>query len=277
MIISTSKSVNSIGQIFEKAASDTWQRLEASSRLGVSQGETTITDIILLDLKKAKCPFIHLIKTPQDLESSQGTDWEWWIGSNSFGWIRYAVQAKRIDLSSLKNYGCLAHKVKQKVNGKTISEKLQIDILRNYSSANKALGRYCFYNYTNYVDPSLHWHCNLSFDSTQLGCSIATLSTVNKAINTRGCRNFDFIHSAISTLPLRCLVTCPAILSGYGGGTGTFPAGFEDYENAHIFESLPRNIQEGIETGSFEEWDSDFYSNEVQCRPERILVAQLPT
>jgi len=28
--------------------------------------------------------------------------------------------------------------------------------------------------------------------------------------------------------------------------------GFEDYENAQIFESLPRNIQEGIEIGSFE-------------------------
>jgi hypothetical protein len=238
MIISTSKSVNSIGQIFEKAASDTWQRLEASSKLGVSQGETTITDIILLDFKAAKCPFLHLVKTPQHLESSQGTDWEWWIGSTHVGWLRYAVQAKRIDLSS-SNYNCLAHTVHQKVNGKTVSNKLQLDILRDYSSANKALGRYCFYNYKNSVNQTKHWHCNLSFDSTQLGCSIATLSTVDKAINTYGCRNFDFIHSEISTLPLRCLVTCPAILSVYGGQT-FFDSKFEDYENVHIFESLPR-------------------------------------
>lgn len=270
MIISTSKSVNSIGQIFEKAASDTWERLEASSKLGVSQGETTITDIILLNLQAAKCQLIHLIKTPQNLESSQGTDWEWWIGSKRLGWIRYAVQAKKIDLSSSSLiYKELGHRIPKK------GGRLQLDILRDYSSANKALGRYCFYNYTNSVDPNLHWHCNLPFDSTQLGCSIATLSTVDKAINTYGCRNFGFIHSAISTHPLRCLVTCSEIHFGLKGKG--FPHGIsEDYENAQIFESLPRNIQEGIETGSFEEWDSDFYSNEVQCRPKRILVAKLP-
>jgi hypothetical protein len=65
------------------------------------------------------------------------------------------------------------------------------------------------------------------------------------------------------------------ILSVYAGAT-RFPAGFDDYENARKFESLPRNIQQGRETGSFEEWDSAFYSNEVRYRPERILVAELP-
>jgi hypothetical protein len=260
------KSTKHLRNLFEKAAHDTWKRLKASLELGISQNETTITDIILLDLKAAKCPFLHVIKTPQNLESSQGTDWEWWIGAHNVGWLRYAVQAKKVGLSSLR-YDDLAHKV----NG-----KLQLDILRSYSSTNRALGRYCFYNYTNSVQQKKHWHCcNIPYDSSQLGCSIATLNTVDKAIKTRGCRNFDFIHSESSTLPFRCLVTCPMILSVYGGAT-RFSPGFEDYESVHIFESLPRNIQEGIETGSFEGWDSDFYSNEIWYRPERILVAELP-
>ncbi|WP_448572847.1 hypothetical protein [Trichothermofontia sp.] len=71
------KSTKHLPTLFEKAAHDTWKRLKASLELGISQNETTITDIILLDLKAAKCPFLHVIKTPQNLESSQGTDWEW--------------------------------------------------------------------------------------------------------------------------------------------------------------------------------------------------------
>jgi len=254
-------------RLFEKAASDTWERLKASLELGISQNETTITDIILLDLKAAKCPFLHLMKTPQNLERERGTDWEWWIGADSVGWLRYAVQAKKIDLSSLR-YDNLPHKIGEK-------QVDQLEILRSYSSANDALPRYCFYNYANNIQKNQHWHCNLPFDSTQLGCSIATLSTVEKAINTQGGRNFNFIHSEISTLPFRCLVTCPMILSVYAGAT-RFPAGFEDYENARKFESLPPEIQQGRETGSFEEWDSNFYSNEVRYRPERILVVELP-
>ena len=253
--------------LFEKAASDTWERLEASLELGISQNETTITDIILLDFKRAKCPFLHVMKTRQNREPREGTDWEWWIGADRVGWLRYAVQAKKINRKL--NYDTLNHKI----GGKKVK---QLEILRSYSSRNKALPRYCFYNYAaNTIQPSQHWHCNLPFDSTQLGCSIATLSTVDKAIKTRGGSNFDFIHSEISTLPFRCLVTCPMILSVYAGET-RFPAGFDGYENAQIVKSLPRNIQQGRETGSFEEWDPDFYSNEVPYRPKRILVAELP-
>jgi hypothetical protein len=262
--------VKRLSSLFEQAASDTWNRLEASKELGISQSETTITDIILLDLKAARCPFLHLIKTPQNLEPVQGTDWEWWIGAESVGWLRYAVQAKKVNVSSL-SYDKLKHKVgEEKITGKS-----QLEILRSYSLANDALGRYCFYNYAGDAQPDQHWHCNLPFDSTQLGCSIATLDTVDKAIKTRSCRNFNFIHSEISTLPFRCLVTCPIILSVYAGAT-RFPAGFKDYENARIFETLPRNILDSLETGAFDRWDSDFYNDNVQYRPKRVLVAELP-
>lgn len=262
-------------ELFEKAASDTWERLKASSELDISQNETTITDIILLDFKRAKCPFVHLMKTPQNREASQGTDWEWWIGADSVGWLRYAVQAKKINLLNLK-YDKLNHKIGgKKVKGKKVNEKSQLEILSSYSSAHKALPRYCFYNYANTIKQGQQWHCNLPFDSTQLGCSIATLSTVRKAIKTRGGRNFDFIHSEISTLPFRCLVTCPMILSVYAGET-RFPAGFDGYENVKKYDYLPGHIQEGIKTGSCEEWDPNFYSNEVPYRPKRILVAELP-
>ncbi len=256
-----------LSSLFEKVSRETWKRLKASSQLGISQNETTITDIILLDLQAAKSPFLHLIKTSQNLESTQGTDWEWWIGANNVGWLRYAVQAKKIDVQSKSlRYKELTH---------TVQGKLQLDILRSYSSANKALGRYCFYNYVNSVNKSKHWHCNLRLDSTQLGCSIATLETVGQAIKDASNRNFNFIHSEISTRPLRCLLACPQILSFYAGAN-SFPDGFEDYQNAHKFESLPSNIQQSIETGDFEGWDPNFYSNEIPYRPARILVAELP-
>ncbi|MCD8485992.1 MAG: hypothetical protein LRZ84_04380 [Desertifilum sp.] len=218
-----------------------------------------------MDLKTANCPFLHVIKTPQHLESLHGTDWEWWIGSNQLGWLRYAIQAKKINCSSLR-YDDLEHKVKG---------QQQLEILRSYSMTNNALGRYCFYNYTEKIDSKQHWHCKFPFASKQLGCSLATLSTVSKSLKNRGCRNFDFIHSERSTIPLRCLVKCPIILSIYHGDY-RFLSKFEDYENVRIFESLPRNIQAGVESGSFEEWDSDFYSSEIWYRPQNILVAELP-
>lgn len=110
--------------------------------------------------------------------------------------------------------------------------------------------------------------------SSELGVS-QNETTVVKAKNTRGYRNFNCIHSEVSTLPFRCLVACPMILSIYAGAS-RFPTGFEDYAEAQLFESLPRNIQQSIETGYFQEWDSNFYSNEIPYRPARILVAELP-
>ena len=86
--------------LFESIASSTWQRIHWGNFYKISQGEETITDLNLLELARANCPEVKVIKTAKNKEKYQGTDWEWWIGNKRLGWLRYAVQAKKINLNT---------------------------------------------------------------------------------------------------------------------------------------------------------------------------------
>ena len=138
----------------ERLAANTWQRIHYSLDWEISQGEETITDNLLLEIKMSKDPaFIKIEKCPKKLEAVRGIDWEWWIGSYNFGWIKYAVQAKKISLSENREegkYPNLTHEIKtnlNKKNGIKKSVKNQIDVLEHYSKENKLVPLYCFYNY----------------------------------------------------------------------------------------------------------------------------------
>jgi hypothetical protein len=83
-------------ELLEELARNTWHRIVDGHRLRIRQGETTITDYLLLEIERANSPRIKSIKTSIRKEANQGTDWEWWVGSSSEGWIQYAIQAKRV-------------------------------------------------------------------------------------------------------------------------------------------------------------------------------------
>ena len=119
--------------LFEKLAKNTWSRLEDGFRLGISQGEETITDINLLEIYQSGHNNIRAIKTPKLKESKIGTDWEWWIGSDT-RWFRFAVQAKKTPRPSGKYYN-----IQQKVNNTP-----QVNILKKYALINGAIPLYCF-------------------------------------------------------------------------------------------------------------------------------------
>ena len=87
-------------KILETLAKATWERIFFGEVLDCSQGEETITDINLLDIKRAATSGgytgMHILKTNKADEAKFGIDWEWWIGSHLGGWWRYAVQAKKL-------------------------------------------------------------------------------------------------------------------------------------------------------------------------------------
>jgi hypothetical protein len=246
-----------IVDLFEKISADTWERLYLGHRFGISQGEETITDHLLLEIAKARCAEVRVIKTPKHLEGKKGTDWEWWIGSYRFGWLRYAVQAKCVDVKT-NRYKKINHKVRG---------QFQFDLLDTYAQANRAIARYCFYNYVPLSDQT-YWQCNLPFDQLQYGCTVTPLKIVRKASVTHGGKNFDFIHSYSETKPLRCLVKCPLMLSVYQGASSSFPG----YEDAFVYEGLPPSLNAAFETGELREFDPDFYASEIETYPKRILV-----
>lgn len=72
---------------FKIIGENTWLTLKDVYDLKLSYGETTISDCILLYLKKINNPKIIIWQTNQKDEAIFGTDWEWWIGSDKLGWL----------------------------------------------------------------------------------------------------------------------------------------------------------------------------------------------
>jgi hypothetical protein len=112
---------------------DVWERLGNSKKFGITQGEETLTDNLLLYLASKKLKTINIIQTPKNVETVKGTDWEWWIGNRDQGYLRYAVQAKKLDLKTGR-YTSLNHKV-----GEGASAEFQHAVLEKYARANQAI------------------------------------------------------------------------------------------------------------------------------------------
>ena len=207
----TQQALRELGRMFESQSKYTWERLNYAHRSlmdpgqsgQVQFGEETITNVFLMDLYVRGSTVALFEQTSKPKESKSGTDFELWVGSQRLGWFRFAVQAKKLDLKTMR-YPDLNH---PNSNGR------QPKLLERYAMTNGACPVYCLYNFTEDVDQDQHWHCcdDTKDDTTELGCSVTTLSNIKDAIRTYGAKNFGWIHCRTSTLPLRCLVACPKV------------------------------------------------------------------
>ena len=205
------QSFQDLGDMFENQSRFTWERLSYAyksimdpGQSGPLQfGEETITNIFMMDLYVQGSTVILFEQTSKKKESKSGTDFELWVGSEQLGWFRFAVQAKKLDLRTGR-YNDLNH---------PNSHGRQPVLLERYAASNEACPIYCLYNFTEKVNQNDHWHCcdDTKDDTTELGCSITTLSNIKRAIGTRGAKKFECIHSRPDTLPFRCLVACPKV------------------------------------------------------------------
>ena len=194
----------------EELAEDTWDRLRDAKALSVRFGEETITDLMMLEIQRQALPSIVVDPTSKRNESLSGTDFELWMGSDQAGWVRLAVQAKKLHLAS-DNYHGFNHKVGQ-------AKTRQIKLLEAYAQTNDAVPLYCLYNYTVDLSAFLYWHCCQglqAFQPKQLGCTITPSSTIKKTLCQYGGKNFSNIHQAECTLPWRCLA-CPELTEWLG-------------------------------------------------------------
>lgn len=98
---------------FEQLSKDIWAKISAAHHYNLQYGEETITDSMLLEIFTQKFSNIKIIQTPKKKEAIQGTDWEWYVGSNSFGWIKFIIQAKKLHPIS-NNYKKLDHAITTK-------------------------------------------------------------------------------------------------------------------------------------------------------------------
>tara|TARA_R110001599_G_scaffold350254_2_gene580037 strand:+ start:21142 stop:21921 length:780 start_codon:yes stop_codon:yes gene_type:complete len=245
---------------------DVWERLGNAQTFDISQGEETITDNLLLYLASQRLTTIRIIQTPKDKESIKGTDWEWWVGNTKSGYLRYAVQAKKLDLKTGR-YLSLNHKV-----GSGPSAVYQHKILEDYAFANKAIPLYAFYNHLETSDRPKSWNCPLSIDHSKLGCTVTPLKNVKKAILTRGWRTFDKIHSFPETVPLRCLAQCPNIAFAKSeNGTAYLPRFGTD---AKVYENPWGWISEMGHLTNFSKMPNKYYNHDLGYYPKRILIIE---
>lgn len=223
---------------FENITKSVWNGLGDAFEHDISFGETSISDMILLYLIKLNNPQISIKQTKQNEESEFGTDWVWWIGSDNKGWVAFAVQAKKYSTKD-DRYNSLGHKVKG------IS---QSDILKSYADSIQAVPIYALYNYVLRENFSTGIRgIVLNYPKDMYGVTLTSLNVVKKATNTRGCRNFKFIHDKVSTITLPDLIheteTC---LANYANSKNKSKL-FEVYPKVHT--NIPTN--EPIETKIF--------------------------
>ncbi|MDM0010894.1 hypothetical protein QTH87_00450 [Variovorax sp. J22P168] len=245
-------------ELFEVLAGKTWRSIERFSRNRIHLGEDAITSNNLDALASAG-PACVFLEDTRAQESTKGCDFELWIGSSYLGWRRYAVQAKKIQVSSSR-YASLAHEV---------SGVLQIDILDAYAGANRALALYCFYNHST---KPYNWNCNLAPELEQLGCSVTPSRVVRAAIAKHGARNYTHLHSQPETLPWRCLLRCPNFVSKGAPGHSGWPSLAENF-----YPQLPAALQRLRAQGgkiSFEDLPELFNSN-IQFRPQWVGVVDV--
>jgi hypothetical protein len=223
--------------LFETVAAATWRRIRDGHDYSVRQGEEGLSDWLLLELVAAGLRDVRLAKTNKAREAKQGTDWEWWIGNGAQGWLRYAVQAKLIDVDS-ERFPTITH---------FVNNTLQVDILERYAARQRAIPIYCFYSFLRGF-PSARGAAVLpAVPIEQFGCSVAPLSTVRAAIQTRGRKRFQHLHGTGTLFPWRCLVCCPS----FGPATElSNPLRSVDARGSFVHEALPGWLERALELRS---------------------------
>lgn len=261
--------------LLETLARDTWNRIHDGHELNVYQGETTITDCLLLEILRFGSPLLRVFKTTPASEATWGTDWEWWVGQPG-RWLRYAVQAKRIVLPG-ERYDTL---------GKKVGAESQLNVLDRYASGGRAIPIYCFYNFADRLDYTDYWHCDGPIDAPQLGCSITPAAVVRTALSNRGCRSFSYVHRQESTYPWRCLLRCPPFVaplqakSSSRSGIDLTPLTTIFGTPIRLYQGLPEALMtrdrfDRTLTLPVAALDPEYYNHDLRLYPHRIAVFDL--
>ena len=182
----------------ERIADDTWHKLKEARELTVRLGEETLTDLLILDMRRHAFQNIWVHQFTRLQEATSGTDLLVVVRDGRTTNARlYAIQSKKLCRSG--HYEAL-----KKAN------KLQLDNLEKYALAKGALPYYLFYNFVS--EPQKYWHCNRSYDKSQLGCTLVPSRTVRAALDAPPRvrpRSFEYMHESRHALPWRCMFDCP--------------------------------------------------------------------
>lgn len=192
-------------ELLDFLAVRTWDILTDAHDLQISISEESVTDINLLEIRRSKLKNVAVVKFPKLAEAKNGADWDLWIGSDSVGWLRYLIQAKKLYLKQ-GQYSRLRHYHFDEQQKKI----WQIDQLHNFAVQERAIPAYCFYNGG---DELLQRSSSLAGDhagyiSKIYGCSISSYEAVRRRHDSRmhGSKTFAALHPRRHSFPWSALV-----------------------------------------------------------------------
>jgi len=79
-----------------------WDSLREARKHSYQVGEESITDFLVLNIKKWGKGRIVVDTFTRHKEAVNGSDWEWWFTGTSGKWLGMRVQAKVLNLKSEK-------------------------------------------------------------------------------------------------------------------------------------------------------------------------------
>jgi hypothetical protein len=264
--------------LIKRISKDIFLEIALAEKLKISRGEETITDNILLEL--AKSPFYDITTNQirKKEESKIGADWEWLVGNKELGYLRVAIQAKKLNPKK-GTYNSLKYRVNS-----TPKNTYQHEILEKYSRSNGALPMYSFYNFTEIIKEKTHWHCKKpKFKKELLGWSITPLNVVKKCIKTRGQRTFEAIHSNSETIPMVCFFKeIGDYLSSNKKNNGKMKVNyFNNFDLNHpitIMENLPEIFLNNERSPCIideNELPSDYINKDIGLIPKTISIFEI--
>lgn len=256
-----------IQQTIDKLTKDVWDNISLANQLGTKYGEETITDNLLLELAKLKNYNLRIIQTPKDKEKDKGTDWEWFIGSQAYGWTRFAIQTKKSKPDTKKgDYDSLNH---------FVGTAKQIDILKIFAKANNAIPLYSFYNHFDKAIEKDHWHCKKDYDKKLLGWTVTPAKNVESALSSRGQRNFLFIHEQNETIPTKCLFDCPLFFRQYQEKTLVDKQVSIMGTEVKKIKNIPYYSLDQRDIMTIDTFPEELYNKEIKIYPRRIAIFDL--
>jgi hypothetical protein len=190
-------------QVAQRNASWIWATLRTARKHESKIGEESITDFLVLQLKKQSNGSYYIASFTRPKEKVTGADWELWFTGPSGKWLGLRVQAKVIAIGG-ERYSQLHYKRKDGT--------FQIDQLVADATKHNAVPLYCLYSYWKSSDTgNLKWPCGtFKKNSRFFGASWMSVRHVQmlKPSGVNGLKPVaKFLH------PFHCLFCC----SGYGG------------------------------------------------------------
>jgi Family of unknown function (DUF6615) len=188
-------SSTSLCRSFAALAAETWSNLRDADRLGLQLGEESVTDFLLLDLKRFHRRSVVVRKFAKGAERQSGADWEWWFRASDM-WFGARVQAKKLSTRRL---------VYEKLDYKPVrSRKRQIDQLIDDAQSRRLYPLYCFYNYWDTsVMPATSYCGSFPPQDEHFGCTVADAYAVRDRVSDP-----TLCGLLPLSLPWMCLVCC---------------------------------------------------------------------